>query len=293
MDAIVSGSANAALLIDGNGRFSLRRTATGVERVPRSDDLGLIFGDAGDLVFLEDTDEAAVLHELDLARASVRALHLALMLCDPETAIGAARLGGDELEALLARPEVAERVERILDAKPMPAPFKVGIALMWCRKNQLTGATAFFENLAARQLMIAEVRRAWDVLPSSLFVDGEERTFADGLLAREGVFRSLVRALQEEADLREWAAGTVAHFAATRWRVERWLPAWVEGLSALAARRADRFGVPAIRNQQEDDLKALRYPALAERLLKFGGFEELERWRMAEARRSNRVFPMC
>ncbi len=236
MDAIVSGSANLALLLEGDRLWSLKRTGAGVERVPRSHDLGHVLGDASDLVFLEDTHEAAVVHELDIAHAGVTALHLALMLCDPDTLLEAARLGGFELEALLARPEVAERAERILDAKPIPSSFDMEIAVAWCRNHQLWSTMALFEDLAARQAAIREVRRAWDVLPSSLFADGKERAFADGLLAREGIHRSVVRALQQGVDLSQWVAEAERNPAVRRYRAERWLPAWVEGLSALNKR---------------------------------------------------------
>jgi hypothetical protein len=49
MDAIVSGSANVAILFDGISISSLRRTTAGFERVPLANDLCYLFGDAGDL----------------------------------------------------------------------------------------------------------------------------------------------------------------------------------------------------------------------------------------------------
>ncbi len=288
MDAILSGSANVALLIEGDRCWSLRRTSTGIDRVPRSHDLGYIFGDASDLAYLEDTSEAAVLRELGIAHAGVKALHLALMLCDPATSLEVARLGCLELETLLARHEVAERAERILDANPMPKPLEVVIALDRCQAHRLRRAIPFFEELAARQPVIAEVRRAWEALPSSLFTDGEERTFAGSLLAREGAFRSLVRARRDGGSMSRWIASTVRRLAATHRRLERWLSAWVEGLGTLEEQQGGARAKEE-QDQREDEWKALRFPALARRV---GSFAEIERLRMAEARRSNRIFPM-
>ncbi|HWO24115.1 MAG TPA: hypothetical protein VNO30_35475 [Kofleriaceae bacterium] len=242
MDAIVSGSANVALLIEGSNLWSLKRTSAGVERIPQSQDLSYILGDASDLSFLEDTNEAATLHELDLAHAGVKAIHLALMLCDPETSPEAARLGASELEILLVRSEVAARAERILDAKPMPTPLDLGIAVARCHSYERIEAKAFFARLAARQSVIGEVRRAWDALPGSLFAQGE-RAFVDSLFAREGVFRSLVHAQRGGADLKEWVAKHVLSPALRRYRAERLLPAWVDVLAALKENRDSKPGV--------------------------------------------------
>ncbi len=292
MDAIVSGSANVALLIEGDHCWSLRPTSAGIERVPQPHDLGHIFGEASDLAYLENTSEAVVLRELAIAHAGVKALHLALMLCDPETSVQAARLGGVELEALLVRPEVAERAERILDAKPMPKPLEVTIAMARCHTYRLRRAIPFFEELEARQPVIAEVRRAWDMLPSSLFTDGQERASADGLLAREGAFRSLVRARRDGGSMSRWIASTLRRLATTHRRIEGWLPVWVEGLDMVGERPRASFSTKGYQDQREDEWKALRWPALAERLNRSGGFAEIERWRMAEAKRPNRIFPM-
>jgi hypothetical protein len=235
MDAVVSGSAGLAFISDGAGIWSLRRGPAGPERLPRRrHDIPALLGDAQDLAFLEDVDEAAVLHELDLAHAGIQAIQLALMLCDPATADTTVALAAGELDDLLSRAAVAERAERILEAKPMPAPFDPGKAVERCKANGVKRAVAFLDALASRQRAIREVRRAWEVLPSDLFSSGEDRAFTDGLLAREGLFRSLVRAHQVGASLDAWLAAARAEPAVIRTHVERCVEAWAASLRALA-----------------------------------------------------------
>jgi hypothetical protein len=237
MDAVVSGSAGVALLVDGDRLWSLRRTVAGVERVERrASELRYLLGDARDLAFLEDSDEAAALRELDAAHGGVAALHLALMLCDPSTSDKAAGLSAGELDALLASAEVAERAERILDAKPVPAPMSIDVAIAQCRGR--ARAVAFFEALASRQATIGEVRRAWDVLPSALFESGRDRAIADGTLAREGLYRSLVRVRLAGQDIDAWLREAQRHPAVLGLSGERWLAEWVQPLRPSASSAA-------------------------------------------------------
>lgn len=90
-DVIISGSANTLILIEGDSLSSIRPSATGPERTSRQPhELPYLLGDARDLVFLYDTDEATALKELAIAHEGVLALNLALMLCDPKTSERAA-----------------------------------------------------------------------------------------------------------------------------------------------------------------------------------------------------------
>jgi len=84
MDALISGRAGLALLIDGDKMMSFKvgDTDTLVPRDPS--DLNYLLGHAEDVQVLEDASQEEVARELELAHKSVCALDLALMAIDSE-----------------------------------------------------------------------------------------------------------------------------------------------------------------------------------------------------------------
>ena len=117
---------------------------------------------------------------------------------------------------------------------PAQPPLEPGIAATRCRAHLRARAATFFNALSQRQSAIADVRRAWDVLPASLFDGGAERALADSLLAREGLFRSLVHAHITGARMDAWLDEARRHPALREGAVVRWVEAWVESLRHLA-----------------------------------------------------------
>jgi hypothetical protein len=121
MEAVVSGRAGVALLIDGPclSSFYYDDPAVRVQRVPS--DFRLLFGDATDLRFLENVTPASAAQELTKERNRATSLDMCLIALDPEFS---ARLRGEaivELEALLGNPDIVEFLERILYARPLSA----------------------------------------------------------------------------------------------------------------------------------------------------------------------------
>lgn len=247
MDAIVSGSAGVALLLSDNDiRAVVYRDGKRVERPARESQIPYLLGDARDLTFLENTQADAAIAELEIARSGVAALHLMLMLCDPQTCAAAVAAAAHELETLAVRDDVAERAERILFASPMPREFSIPLATERCHAARSFMAARRFECLAKYQPSIASVRRAWDALSSELFGDERSRGLAHGALARHGFCRTLVRAHHDGDSLAFWLA-TARNHESLRGLVgsDGWLTEWTRQLASVQSRQSEHAAAAA------------------------------------------------
>jgi GH25 family lysozyme M1 (1,4-beta-N-acetylmuramidase) len=262
MDALVSGSAGVAVLLDSARCWVLRADGSPkVEHEPTS--LGFLFGDARDMRVLEGVDESFVRRELEVAHLGVQALHLALMLCDPETSVRATELATERLDDLLASKDVTERVERILYARPIPKPFDLSLAIQRSAARSRGHAGRVFDALLARQPIIQEVRAAWNSLPGSVFDATDDRRIADGTLAREGVYRQLVDLLEAHGSLDGWLQFSLRVPAVHRLRGhETWLSALQRVLAREEAQQASRPIVAATRLAKGRGLSTPAHAAL-------------------------------
>src|SRR6185295_13844394 len=82
MNAVISGQAGIALLLDGEEISSLHAGRPGQAVLRSPGEVSLLFGEAKDLQFLEETDVEEVSGWLERASDEVDALHLALILLD-------------------------------------------------------------------------------------------------------------------------------------------------------------------------------------------------------------------
>ena len=101
MQAVISGRAGAALLIDGEDWTSLHADDL-AEAVPRNPgDFPFLFGDADDLQFLENVDRKKVTKELALACDRETSLRLALFVLDADLPSDVREEAACELDTLL------------------------------------------------------------------------------------------------------------------------------------------------------------------------------------------------
>lgn len=120
MEAVLSGHARIALLLDGPSLASLHAGRPG-EVVPRSAaEARLLLGGADDLELLSGASLDEVGRRLDTAVERMDGLHLALILLDCELSEETRRLAALDLEDSLADPAVEEFVTRILAGYPLP-----------------------------------------------------------------------------------------------------------------------------------------------------------------------------
>jgi hypothetical protein len=191
MNAVISGQAGIALLLDGAELSSVH--AHSLEEVVRrrSRDVPYLLGDAQDLQFIEDVGIEEVSSRLTLATSQMDALHLALILLDSELEVDTRRTAAEELEEELEKPDVARFVESVLYAHPLPREGDLSGARSSC-----TGRTArvqgMLRNLGRLQPVIASVYFAWEQIPALVFRSEQDRQSALAAAVREGLFRELV-----------------------------------------------------------------------------------------------------
>ena len=196
MQAVVSGRAGVALLLNGDQIASLRVGAGGSTEPCDLEDFPFLFGDAKDLEFVEDLDLPQIADRLAREHSKQMALQLVLISLDEALSIRTRRAAGEELESLFAEDEVQDFVERVLHAHVLPPSADPKGALVILpgnarRVKSLLGA------LAASQQSIALVQYAWEGIPQSLFGGSANHGQARAVAVREGLFRDLVRRLKE------------------------------------------------------------------------------------------------
>ncbi|MGI8656178.1 MAG: tetratricopeptide repeat protein [Pyrinomonadaceae bacterium] len=199
MDAVISGQAGKALLLNGNSllSFDMSDPATLVPR--QQADVRFLFGEAGDLRILENTTHEAVTRELRRACDCDDALDLTLISFDPELPAEIRREAIEELEALLADGYVGEHLEYILYGRPLPASADLAGALNHCGETNAAKTQAMLRRLTGRQVEVREVSAAWDAIAADMFGGYEERAEFQRVAVREGLFRALVMAREAQA----------------------------------------------------------------------------------------------
>jgi tetratricopeptide (TPR) repeat protein len=192
MDAIISGRAGVAFLVEGEvfKSFDVEDPTTLLPR--RAADLRLLFGEASDLEFFEDVDYPAAARHLERAFNCASALDLALILFDPELTDNVRDDAVEELERLLSEKPVADYLENVLYARPLPAASDLAGALARCAEGRLPKLSEVLQLLEGYQPSIRAVRAAWDVLPTQLFGGEQQKSDFQHAAVREGLFRQLV-----------------------------------------------------------------------------------------------------
>lgn len=198
MDAVVSGRAGVALLLDRERLRSIQVGRLG-EAVQRCDeDIRWLLGDAKDLEFLENVEPDDVAQYLDLASAKADALHLALILLDPQLTSDTRQDAAKELTELLEIKGILEYVEGVLYSHPLPGEADLAGALLCCTAGTEL-ARQFLLLLGERQEEIARIHLAWIQVPTRVFGSDEDRAIALAAAVEEGLFRDLVMQLVNQA----------------------------------------------------------------------------------------------
>jgi tetratricopeptide (TPR) repeat protein len=190
MNAVVSGQAGVGLLFDGPKLASIHR-GRHEEVVERQEwEIRFLFGDASDLEFLEGVDLPTAHAHLERASAKADALQIVLILLDRTLSESTRRIAAVDLENLFDDPGVADFVERVLLAHPLPREVDPLDAISYC------GATpriaALLHQLHVLQADIEEVYLAWEQIPDEVFHERGRRNSVRWIYIREGLFKGLV-----------------------------------------------------------------------------------------------------
>jgi small subunit ribosomal protein S6 len=232
MNAVISGQAGVALLLDGDRVFSLRAGQSG-EAVRRSPaEVRLLLGDARDLQFLERIELEEVRSRLERASEEVDALHLALILLDETLEADTRRIAAEELEERLGTEGIQRFVENVLHAHPLPRGADLAGAGSSCPKDAEL-SRYLLDRLGAHQGVINEVHFAWEKISEDLFEGKPDRAHARSTVVREGLFRDLVVLLASKDSLHAFLKRSLLNNQFRRIRNHRKiLRAWVSSLRA-------------------------------------------------------------
>lgn len=192
MDALISGTNGRALLLDA-GQLTSFDVDDPSDLVPRTAaDFAYLFGEMQDLRVLEDTDIESVRRELKVDSDSALALDLALISLDAELPDEIRKEALQSLGELLADDQIVERLENILYARPLPEDSDLRGALQLCKASRPLLTLRLLRRFEERQPFISEVSEAWDLIPTKVFGDYDQKEEFLHTAAREGLFRSLV-----------------------------------------------------------------------------------------------------
>ena len=167
MEAVISGRAGVALVVDGDSLMSLDVEDLNkfVERTPA--DLRFLIGEAADCVSLENTTRRQVAETLELEYNASCALDMALIALDPETSGDLRDEAIEVLEGLLGDERIVERLESILYAKPLPDEADLTAVRETCKVKGRRVAKTVFERLAQSQPAMQTVREIWEAIPEA------------------------------------------------------------------------------------------------------------------------------
>ena len=199
MNAVISGRAGTALIVNGQTllSFDVDEPETLVPRA--QSDLPYLFGDARDLQFLQNTSQEQVKKQLEVEYNVTCALDLSLILMDASLSAGLREEAAVELEGLFRDVMVLERLEGILYAHPLPDSADIIGAKERSEAANATTTLRVTDDLLSRQPFIRDVCLAWDAIPVSEFGGVEEKAEFQRIAVREGLFREQVRARQSGA----------------------------------------------------------------------------------------------
>lgn len=196
MDAVISGRAKTALLMQDDGSMqSFHANAPDVLIPRKPSDYHLLFNGASDLQFLENVErEETTQHLLEL-RDGEDALLMCLFVLDPEYTDEERRESALVLEDLLQKEHAANYLKAIMYSRPLPPSGDLKGALECCAGENLIKVRAYLNELETLQPHIEEVWKAWEQLPDDLF--DPDKAYIQAVVVREGLFATLVRYLMK------------------------------------------------------------------------------------------------
>ncbi len=191
MDAIISGSAGKALLLNGEQAWLLSVNDLSAMVPIGVPSTHLHFGTSEDIQIVKNTTREQAVQALEAEHLYANALDLTLISFDPKLS---KEVRGEALEVVdefLEEDVVVTRLENLLYAKPLSDKADVLEALQICQAKQYSHAYNFLHQLKESQEGIREVYLAWESIPTSLF-EGTEQTYDfHQILINEGFFRML------------------------------------------------------------------------------------------------------
>jgi recombination protein RecA len=195
MDAIISGRAGVALLVEGDRLHSFEVGEPLTLWPRRPSEVRLLFDDAPDLRVLENVSHEEAARQLEHAADRADALDLTLLLLDPELPAKDRAEAAAALEGLLDRADVGEYVENVLLARPLPEGADLDSTVTL--RPDLSRVAELLEELRNRQPAVRAVRFAWEAIPAADFDAEATRDEFQRMAVEERIFSQLVKSYPE------------------------------------------------------------------------------------------------
>jgi tetratricopeptide (TPR) repeat protein len=253
MQAIVSGQAGLAVLIDGESVYSIDADAPDVSTSRDRADLQHLFAGADDVVEFPVEDRAAVVRSLHLNRSCDRALRMTLILLDCDEASETRSLAAECVEERLADESVKDWLLARLYQAPIPAGGDLAGAVQLTSRDDLPLVRGILVDLETAQPHIAALVDTWsevDVAATSSSLD--KPVLFDRLVAAGACYQIAHAASAGHAGTAtlKLLAGPVAQLPGARAVITSWA-----GLLKAAAPAAE-VSEPADRKSRKQQRKS-------------------------------------
>lgn len=178
------------MILDGESLQSLEVDEPD-KLVPRhQSELPYLFGEAKDVLILENTTIESVAKALERESNFTWALDLTLISLDSELPDDIRQEALEDLESLFVDGIIIERVENVLYSAPLPEDADLTRAKELC-EAKLKLVQDFLQQLENYQPAIARVVEAWEAIPINKFTSLENKKHFRYVTVKEGLCRDL------------------------------------------------------------------------------------------------------
>lgn len=250
MDALVSGQAAVAVLLEGEEAVLIKADALSKEVQFQQERISHLLRNAADTVVLKGTSKEDAGQYLISAWRRDRAMHLALILLD-EQEDESIRIGAAEiLDEFLKFDDVVQFVCNRLYSSPLPPVSDFDIPNNW--KDLKASVRTFLTTLNNYQESIFKWRTAWDALSPKLFDISAPRSEVEKIAIKKGAFREFVIA-DNDAEMFDKALLNCYLALNSIPNGRKIVGEWTQDLRPQKSKKAPKFETEARRQVQDDD----------------------------------------
>jgi two-component system response regulator (stage 0 sporulation protein A) len=195
MDALISGQAGIAVLIDDDNVFSITLDS-GNEMKPCSLSMvPYLFSGVSDAKIIKQITLSETVSQLKVLWQKDRALHLTLILLDSHEELQIRKLAVASLFNLLVNQNIYDFVEKNLYALPLPASSDLLGSIQLIEED--CNLKILFHEIHSNQIYIDICSNAWDKLPTDLFDEICNKNKYRLLMVNENIFKLVVKEISK------------------------------------------------------------------------------------------------
>ncbi len=197
MDAIISGRAGVAVIVDGEDMGLIRAEVPDEMIAEHPGNIGMLLSDARDIEIVEDAEKAQVKELLLRAQDREDSLDMTLILLDGSLSEDVRAEAAEVLEDLLSDNYVVEKLEGVLYARDLPKEADLEGGIRCCRLKQAEQVVSFLQKLRDRQKHIKVVWDRWNEIAQTSFANEKEKRDFYLIVVWDGLVRRLVENVAE------------------------------------------------------------------------------------------------